>query len=80
MPPDGLPPLRLLEDPAHPGAFVVKRFGTLSVLLIVGLGVGLSLVGTLVRLQVPVPGAEPPRRESVSLARYVARELGLPWP
>jgi hypothetical protein len=68
MPPRPRAPLRLVPDPQHPGAFVVRHVGTLSVLLVGGLLTGLCLVGALVRLNAPEP---------MSLGRYVARELGL---
>lgn len=68
--------LPLLEDPEHPGLFVVRRIGTLTVLLVTGLCAAMLLAGSRVRLSVPVPGETPPRTESVSLATYVLRQLG----
>lgn len=73
------PRLPLLEDPEHPGVFVVRRMGTLTLLLIGGLGAAIFLAGSLVRLNVPVPGGNPARVEPVSLGHYVVRQLGL-WP
>jgi hypothetical protein len=77
VPPNEPPHLPLLEDPEHPGVFIVNRLGTLTALLIAVLCVGMLLAGSLVRLHVPVQGEGPPRRESVSLGEYVARQLGL---
>ena len=75
--------LPLVEDPEHPGLFIVRRIGTLTLLLVAGLCAGMVLAGSLVRLTVLVPGEDPPRRESVSLGTYVFRQLrhgGLPGP
>ncbi|WP_147444633.1 hypothetical protein [Corallococcus sp. CA053C] len=75
--------LPLLEDPAHPGLFIVRRIGTLTLLLVVGLCAAMLLAGSLVQMTVLVPGEDPPRRESVSLGAYVFRQLGhwrLPGP
>ncbi|HEX8704289.1 MAG TPA: hypothetical protein VF815_35990 [Myxococcaceae bacterium] len=71
--------LPLLEDPEHPGRFVVRRIGTLTLLLVGGLCAAMLLAGSQVRLEVPVPGEGAPRVESVSLGHYVLRQLGL-WP
>ena len=68
--------LPLVEDPEHPGLFVVRRIGTLTLLLVAGLCVAMLLAGSLVQLTVLVPGEEPPRRESVSLGTYVFRQFG----
>ncbi|WP_375743399.1 hypothetical protein NR800_35145 [Corallococcus interemptor] len=67
--------LPLLEDPDHAGLFVVRRIGTLTLLLVLALGAGMALAGSLVRLTVSVPDAVPPRTESVSLGTYVFRQL-----
>ncbi|RYZ42086.1 MAG: hypothetical protein EOO71_09335 [Myxococcaceae bacterium] len=67
--------LPLLEDPDHPGLFVVRRIGILTFLLVVGLGAGMLLAGSLVRLTVSVPDAVPPRTESITLGTYVFRQL-----
>ncbi|MFB1484161.1 hypothetical protein [Corallococcus sp. RDP092CA] len=67
--------LPLLEDPDHAGLFVVRRIGTLTLLLVVVLGAGMGLAGSLVHLTVSVPDAVPPRTESVSLGAYVFRQL-----
>ncbi|MBZ4376259.1 hypothetical protein [Corallococcus sp. AS-1-6] len=75
-PPRPLPSrLPLLEDPDHAGLFVVRRIGTLTLLLVLALGAGMALAGSLVRLTVSVPDAVPPRTESVSLGTYVFRQL-----
>ncbi|WP_223642926.1 hypothetical protein [Corallococcus sp. EGB] len=68
-------PLPLLEDPDHAGLFVVRRIGTLTLLLVVVLGAGMALAGSLVHLTVSVPDAVPPRTESVSLGTYVLQQL-----
>lgn len=67
--------LPLLEDPDHPGLFIVRRIGTLTLLLIAGLGGGMLLAGSLVRMTVSVPDTRPPRTESVSLGEYVFQQL-----
>ncbi|GMU00956.1 hypothetical protein KH5H1_50760 [Corallococcus caeni] len=67
--------LPLLEDPDHAGLFVVRRIGTLTFVLLVVLGAGMALAGSLVHLTVSVPDAIPPRTESVSLGTYVMRQL-----
>ncbi|MCY1040864.1 hypothetical protein OV208_05965 [Corallococcus sp. bb12-1] len=75
--------LPLLEDPDHPGLFVVRRIGFLTLLLVAGLGALMLVAGWLVRLTVSVPDAVPPRTESVTLGTYVFRQLGharLPGP
>ncbi|NRD53883.1 hypothetical protein D7Y11_19855 [Corallococcus sp. AB018] len=69
--------LPLLEDPDHAGLFVVRRIGTLTLLLILVLGAGMVLAGSLVHLTVSVPDAVPPRTESVSLGTYVFRQMKL---
>ncbi|RKH72610.1 hypothetical protein D7X55_18105 [Corallococcus sp. AB049A] len=69
------PTLPLLEDPDHAGLFVVRRIGMLTALLIIVLGAGMALAGSLVHLTVSVPDAVPPRTESVSLGTYVFRQL-----
>ncbi len=69
------PRLPLLEDPPHPGLFIVRRIGTLTLLLIAGLCVAILLAGSLVRLDVPVQGGGPARVESVTLATYLTRQL-----
>ncbi|RKH16686.1 hypothetical protein D7X74_14695 [Corallococcus sp. CA047B] len=77
------PPLPLLEDPDHPGLFVVRRIGILTFLLVAALGSVMLLAGSLVRLTVAVPDAVPPRTESITLGTYVLRQLGharLPGP
>ncbi|KFA88005.1 hypothetical protein [Archangium violaceum] len=71
------PHLPLLEDPDHPGVFIVNRLGTLTALLIGILCVGMLLAGSFVRLDLPVQGEHPSRTESVSLGTYLARQLGL---
>lgn len=74
-PPPLLSRLPLLEDPDHAGLFVVRRIGTLTLLLVVVLGAGMALAGSLVHLTVSVPDAVPPRTESVSLGTYVFQQL-----
>ncbi|WPB82508.1 hypothetical protein KYC5002_25765 [Archangium violaceum] len=71
------PHLPLLEDPDHPGVFIVNRLGTLTALLIGALCVGMFLAGSFVRLDIPVQSEGPPRTKSVSLGTYLARQLGL---
>ena len=85
MPPETPPPselgrLPLLEDPEHPGLFVVRRIGLITLLLVGVLGAGMGLAGSLVHLTVSVPGAEPPRTESMSLGAYVLEQLRHPRP
>ena len=75
MPPENRPRLPLLEDPDHAGIFIVRRIGLLTLLLVVGLGVGMALAGSLVRLTVSVPGADPPRTQSMTLGAYVLEQL-----
>ncbi|AFE04055.1 hypothetical protein COCOR_01431 [Corallococcus coralloides DSM 2259] len=70
-------PLPILEDPDHAGLFVVRHIGTLALLLVLALGTGMALAGSLVRLTVSIPDAVPPRTESVSLGTYVFRQLKL---
>ncbi|QRK07405.1 hypothetical protein JQX13_46545 [Archangium violaceum] len=71
------PRLPLLEDPDHPGVFVVKRIGMLTALLVGGLCTALLLAGSFVRLDVPVQAEGATRMESMTLGAYVARQLGL---
>lgn len=85
MPPETPPlpdlgQLPLLADPEHPGLFVVRRIGLLTLVLVGVLGAGMGLAGSLVHLTVSVPGADPPRTESMSLGAYVLEQLRHPRP